>query len=95
MFGGGGHASSETKHRVRVNSVRRGGVQEWYIVGVVVVTVVMWCLFDKLADIFGNMGTRIMKRTALIRLVHQCIALGPYCPTQAVADMPRVDFCFI
>eukprot|EP00401_Gymnodinium_catenatum_P075966 CAMPEP_0117491182 /NCGR_PEP_ID=MMETSP0784-20121206/17933_1 /TAXON_ID=39447 /ORGANISM="" /LENGTH=609 /DNA_ID=CAMNT_0005285961 /DNA_START=86 /DNA_END=1915 /DNA_ORIENTATION=- len=35
---------------------KRMGLQEWYIVGVVVVTVVMWCVFDQLESTFGNMG---------------------------------------
>jgi anion transporter len=32
------------------------GWREWYIVGVVAVTVVLWCIFDNLEEIFGNMG---------------------------------------
>eukprot|EP00427_Karlodinium_veneficum_P035057 CAMPEP_0169280522 /NCGR_PEP_ID=MMETSP1016-20121227/55664_1 /TAXON_ID=342587 /ORGANISM="Karlodinium micrum, Strain CCMP2283" /LENGTH=77 /DNA_ID=CAMNT_0009368877 /DNA_START=8 /DNA_END=237 /DNA_ORIENTATION=+ len=35
---------------------KRMGLQEWYVVAVVAVTVIMWCCFDSLKPVFGNMG---------------------------------------
>lgn len=37
-------------------SDKRMGLKEWYIVSVVTLTVFMWCIFDTLEPVFGNMG---------------------------------------
>lgn len=51
-----GDLETTTEDSLESRAPKAMGLREWYVIAIVAVTVLMWCCFDALKPVFGNMG---------------------------------------